>query len=723
MFARLFPLIFLPILLACSGSHATHPGQNAQEPPSPPTAVALALHADAQHTMLVLTLQDLDKTAERLMATLESLPETTRRTFQDQFSRAKLQEQLGFDVTKRAGWDDIGVDAAPGVLMTLDDRWPQSTGSERQLATGSERQLAIFLRLSHAERWKALLQKRNATVTLEDGVEVWQFGAMTLWLTQSGPDVLLVPVPKLETPEAKALFRKTFLEVAHLPQQPLDKAQMWKLAVRDGGRPWLLAWARTGKLAADAGPNRDTEHVARLFPQFALWLGDLWALRAMTSPLAQQALGEIFVPEKTAPLCASLIPPQGWAAARLSLHLEKLTDGLLRLAPAEMPPTERAVLGASLNSALALSGLPPGDIMAAWNGHVCAAVDIASMPAAVRGSGLPQWLLVLGVQDGLKADAVLATLADLWRNQAMKVTATTIAGIPGYTAQLGPLTLALVRDRERVIAGPSAQAIEDALARVGSANLAASGMAEALDGRVVAGVIVDVRTTFEVIGSFFDGLNVSNKDQHDILQSFGASLTSSRFFGLTLKLEEGALSLGPAATVESGVSPTLLVGVLAALAIPQFKRYATRAKTAEVKVNLREIRMLAQAWFASEHVDKAGKLLPARFPQTTLLTPGVSCCDAAVDRDGDQRCDADPTPWQQTGWKEMGFQPQGQQSFRYRFESSGTGENAAFTITAIGDLDCDGQESNFTVIAKPCKSGRTCQDGLRIEERESMPEE
>ena len=714
MLLRFATCFALAALTACSGSPTATPPPIDRVPLAPPAAVALAAHADADHAYLAGGLQDLDKAAERFVSALESLPEPTRTQTQGVISRAKLLEWFGFDPTKRAGWDDIGVDAAAGVFFLMDDRWPGNDAFARQVV--------VFVHLTHLDHWKALLTRKGAVFAKEGDVETCEIGKMTIWLTPSGQDYALT-IPSLkDSAEAHAAALKTFVQVAKVPTNALDKTAGWKAALRDAGRPWMVTWARSQPLAQGVSAA-DAAHFGKIFPQFAWWLGDGWAFRLGTTAFSHAALHDMFVPEKAAPACAGLIPAEGWGAARLSIHLDKFADGLLRLTPPSTPVEKRMVLAAAVSTALALTGQPPPDVMAAWNGHLCGGLDMATVPTLLNGQGLPNWVLVFGVQDGAKADTMLAALADRAKNAlSMPVRTVTVAGRSGYFVQAGPFGITAVRDGERVVLGPSVDALEVALARPLAQSLAGTPMGDALDGRNILGLVVDLATAREMVVSILQARETEEAEAKTLADTFSAVLGTSRLVGMTLRLEDETLAVGPAAVSEGGWSGGTMIGILAAIAIPQFHKYMTRAKTAEARQNLRQIRHAAVLFWQTEHLDRNGKPLPPRFPQTTVVTPGVSCCDAAVDQDGDQRCDAAPNPWLQVGWQELGCQPEGQHHYRYRFESAGTGDAATFVATAYGDLDCDGVQSTYQVVGKLCH-GKACKDKFRFDEKETAAEE
>ena len=115
-------------------------------------------------------------------------------------------------------------------------------------------------------------------------------------------------------------------------------------------------------------------------------------------------------------------------------------------------------------------------------------------------------------------------------------------------------------------------------------------------------------------------------------------------------------------------------GILAVVAIPAFSKYITQSKVSEASLNLKTIADSA-AIYHSEH--KA-------FPKSTDLTPSTPCCD---------KCLPDSKIWDQKGWKDAQFSIERPHYYRYKITTEGN----SCTIEAIGDLDCDGIESNFTI--------------------------
>jgi type IV pilus assembly protein PilA len=119
-----------------------------------------------------------------------------------------------------------------------------------------------------------------------------------------------------------------------------------------------------------------------------------------------------------------------------------------------------------------------------------------------------------------------------------------------------------------------------------------------------------------------------------------------------------------------------IVGMLAALAIPNFMRFQLRAKSSEGKTNLAAIRSIELGYFGEFHAFVAAAPTPTAIPGTARVpwpnpTPA---CPACFDR--------------------LGFTPEGDVYFQYEVVATvaggSTAGNDVFTAAAIADLDGDG---------------------------------
>lgn len=108
-----------------------------------------------------------------------------------------------------------------------------------------------------------------------------------------------------------------------------------------------------------------------------------------------------------------------------------------------------------------------------------------------------------------------------------------------------------------------------------------------------------------------------------------------------------------------------IVGILAAIAIPNFVGMQKRAKTTEAKSNLGEIWTLQEAYRAENdtYVAPSGAIAPGTLDGTT-------------------------------GWAELGFYPKGTTRYSYAVSSASA---SAFTATATGDIDNDGQNDIWAI--------------------------
>ncbi|HEU4429697.1 MAG TPA: prepilin-type N-terminal cleavage/methylation domain-containing protein [Myxococcota bacterium] len=114
-----------------------------------------------------------------------------------------------------------------------------------------------------------------------------------------------------------------------------------------------------------------------------------------------------------------------------------------------------------------------------------------------------------------------------------------------------------------------------------------------------------------------------------------------------------------------------IIGILAAIAIPNFVRFQLRSKTSEAKLNIAGIRTAEDAFFAEFGVYVSAFQTPTVFPSTQK------------------------NPWAGAGlaqFDQMGWAPEGDVFFVYAVNG---GVPNAFAIAAIGDLDGAGQPSQF----------------------------
>jgi type IV pilus assembly protein PilA len=112
-----------------------------------------------------------------------------------------------------------------------------------------------------------------------------------------------------------------------------------------------------------------------------------------------------------------------------------------------------------------------------------------------------------------------------------------------------------------------------------------------------------------------------------------------------------------------------IIGILAAIAIPNFLRFQLKAKSSEGKTNLAAIRTAEESYYSEfgEYVSAIASPAVIKFNKKT----------AFVNEDGDNE-----------GFDRLGWSPEGYVFFNYVVETGVSGSQ--FTATAAADIDNDG---------------------------------
>ena len=130
-----------------------------------------------------------------------------------------------------------------------------------------------------------------------------------------------------------------------------------------------------------------------------------------------------------------------------------------------------------------------------------------------------------------------------------------------------------------------------------------------------------------------------------------------------------------------------IIGILAAVAIPQFLDMMKKSKRNEAEVQLDSIRKAEKAGWAERagYVSEDGEALPSTG------TAGEGCCDAGRT---DRKCEVTSGEWDDdAGWQALDFEIDEPGFFVYTY----AGGTDSFEATADGDLDCDGTPVTYTL--------------------------
>ena len=125
-----------------------------------------------------------------------------------------------------------------------------------------------------------------------------------------------------------------------------------------------------------------------------------------------------------------------------------------------------------------------------------------------------------------------------------------------------------------------------------------------------------------------------------------------------------------------------IIGILAAVAIPQFLDYMKSSKRSEAMLNLNSIEKGAGAEFAENS---------AFVNATAGVTPAQACCQQAG-----KKCAVVQAEWVgNAAWDGLNFQMNKPFLFQYNYTANNAG--AGFVAEAIGDLDCDTTTVTYTL--------------------------
>jgi type IV pilus assembly protein PilA len=147
----------------------------------------------------------------------------------------------------------------------------------------------------------------------------------------------------------------------------------------------------------------------------------------------------------------------------------------------------------------------------------------------------------------------------------------------------------------------------------------------------------------------------------------------------------------------------VIVGILAALAIPGFNEFSKRAKTSEAANHLNRMWSGSVAYFETDTAGANGSLQhPKQFPPTAPnLVPGPECgCQPTG------RCPGGGAEWRGATWVALAFSIPDPFLYKPSYISAGVGDTSTFTAEATGDLDCDGTLSSFKRVGAIDTRGR-----------------
>jgi prepilin-type N-terminal cleavage/methylation domain-containing protein len=158
-----------------------------------------------------------------------------------------------------------------------------------------------------------------------------------------------------------------------------------------------------------------------------------------------------------------------------------------------------------------------------------------------------------------------------------------------------------------------------------------------------------------------------------------------------------------------------IVGILAAVAIPSFRKMLNRSRSSEAPINLKAIADGAQQYYLQERLGSDGVVSPRKFPGSSSYNnrPSNAPCTGST---GSQYPKS-PTVWNTPVWRDLRFSLKTAHYFRYGFRSENTGNQAFFFARAQSDLNCNGVLSSYRLRGSLSSGGLFQRSSLMVTNR------
>ncbi len=132
-----------------------------------------------------------------------------------------------------------------------------------------------------------------------------------------------------------------------------------------------------------------------------------------------------------------------------------------------------------------------------------------------------------------------------------------------------------------------------------------------------------------------------------------------------------------------------IIGILAAIAIPNFIKFQLRSKASEGKINLAAIRTAQESFFAEVGTYYSWAATPGSLPGQTKVSYAAAC--------------SIPPASSAPGYCFIGWEPEGDVFFQYAVNTN-SGTDNQFFADALSDIDGDGNENTWG-ISRPDLAG------------------
>lgn len=540
------------------------------------SGVKVADSLSAADTVAIVTLEDLCGWTGEFDRVGQTLPSQMKDSTPMAFDANKRSEFLGFDPAKPDGWQQIGIDPKAGAAILIDARLAGGKGGTplpmlllhiddpKKLADFLSKKLGKPVDFSQSKdgvRESDVMGQKVFSVHLGD----WR-GFVLPELYEAGPDALRKVLQTMRADSSPRLSADNAFTTA---MKELPKgARFAAYAHADGA----LAYLRQQKRGVATG-----EHLAKLFRAAVIWGGlSENGARIVATPEGVKALQQVFAPEGKSPEFSRQIPKADWAAVRISLNLKDMFDGAIALLPPDMGSARTGIASARLGFTL-LTGMGWDEITQAISGRAVVALDTKYVAALVDGSrdALPQWRALLAVRDPAKADALLENLIQIAKKRGVDPIAAKVGDQKAWQFKFGPAAAVVARIGEFIVVASDVAGAEAAAKLDKGASVAATPMADAVDGEVIAGYCADFSGLLAENSAFRKKIQQESPQTLNLWPKDAAKQISSH---IDLDRVGIVWKMGGDASNSSSVA-----AVLAAAAIPAFTRYADRAKAVQIQ--------------------------------------------------------------------------------------------------------------------------------------------
>lgn len=132
----------------------------------------------------------------------------------------------------------------------------------------------------------------------------------------------------------------------------------------------------------------------------------------------------------------------------------------------------------------------------------------------------------------------------------------------------------------------------------------------------------------------------------------------------------------------------LALVVLAGCKSSEVDAYKKKSMETEARLQLNKLSKMARMLHAEKYAFPIG---------STGLTPSKPCCEQA-----DKRCPPVSEIWNTEVWQALEFSVDEPHRFQYSYESP---DGQTFVAKAIGDVECSGKPTTFTITGKTGPAG------------------